>query len=156
MAKSPFRVVADTNVLVSGIVFRGNPHQILQAVIDRRIQAISSKALLAELTEVLSKKMDYPPDKIRQITDQLEDLIEIVQPDKIIKVCRDPNDNLVLEAAVAGNCEFIITGDKDLLILKKYQTVRILTPSEFIASTISRPVSPRRMLYCPRVQLVPD
>jgi len=132
MAKSLFRLVVDTNVLVSGIVFRGKPHQILQAVIDRKIQAVSSRVLLAELIEVLSKKMNYSADKIRQITEQLEDLIEIVQPDKIIKVCRDYNDNRVLEAAAAGKCDFIVTGDKDLLILKKYKTVRILTPAEFI------------------------
>lgn len=132
MAKSLLRVVVDTNVLVSGIVFRGNPHQILQAVIDRRIQAISSKTLLAELTEILSKKMDYSPDKIRQITDQLEDLIEIVQPEKIIEVCRDTDDNRVLEAAAAGKSDFIVTGDKDLLVLKKYKTIRILTPAEFV------------------------
>lgn len=145
MAKSLLRVVIDTNVLVSGIIFRGKPHQILQTVIDRRIQAVSSKTLLAELTEILTKKIDYSPDKIRQITDQLEDLIEIVQPDEVIRVCRDPNDNRVLEAAVAGKCDFIVTGDRDLLVLKKYKNIRILTPAEFVGyisiATISRPSS---------------
>lgn len=66
--------------------------------------------------------MNYSPAEINRLTEKLEE-----------KVCRDPADNRVLEAAIAGNCEFIITGDKDLLILKKYQTVRILTPSAFIA-----------------------
>lgn len=133
MRKNLLRAVIDTNVLVSGIVFRGKPHRILQALIDQRIQAATSRFLLAELAEILSKKMNYSAAEINRLIEKLEELTEIVHPEEIIKVCRDPSDNRVLEAAVAGNCEFIITGDKDLLILKKYQTVRILTPSEFIA-----------------------
>jgi len=132
MARNPLRVVIDTNVLVSGIVFKGNPRQVLQTVISRRIQAVSSRPLLAELAEVLGKKLKFSSPKIKQITDRLAELLEIVQPRKSIQVCRDPDDNRVLEAAFAGDCDYLITGDKDLLVLKKYRSIRILTPSEFI------------------------
>ena len=132
MARNPLRVVIDTNVLVSGIVFKGNPRQVLQTVISRRIQAVSSRPLLAELAEVLGKKLKFSSPKIKQITDRFAELLEIVQPRKSIQVCRDPDDNRVLEAAFAGDCDYLITGDKDLLVLKKYRSIRILTPSEFI------------------------
>lgn len=132
MAKDPLRVVVDTNILVSGIVFRGNPHLILKAVINRQIQAVYSRPLLAELTEVLAKKLKFSSVEITKITDQLEELTEIVQPRKSIRICRDETDNQVLEAAAAGKCDYLITGDKDLLVLKKYRSIRILTPSEFV------------------------
>lgn len=132
MVRKPLRIVVDTNVLVSGIVFGGIPSQILQSILLEQIQAVSSRVLLAELAEVLTKKIKYTAKRIEQVIDQLGGLVEIVQPGKIIKVCRDPEDNRVLEAAVAGDCGYVVTGDKDLLVLKKYKSVRILTPVELV------------------------
>lgn len=133
MVKGPLKVVIDTNVLVSGIVFEGKPHRIIRDLVDRRIHAVGSRFLLAELAEVLTKKMNYSSAEINRLIEKLEELIDLVHPEEIITVCRDPADNWVLEAAVAGNCDFIITGDRDLLTLKKYRSIQILTPAEFIA-----------------------
>ena len=132
MGKKLPRIVVDTNVWVLGIVFGGKPKQILRNIIDGQIQVVSSKALLAELAEVLSKKVKYTSEKVEQIAEQLEELVEIVQPRETIEACRDPGDNRVLEAAIEGKCRYVISGDKDLLALKKYKSVRILTPVEFV------------------------
>ena len=129
--KSP-RVVVDTNVLFSGTVFSGKPNLIIRCILLEQITAISSPILLAELAEVLRKKADYPKERMIQIIGRLEELCVIVHPSKNIQACRDPKDNWVLEAAVEGDCVYIITGDKDLLDLKKYKNILILTPSEFL------------------------
>ena len=56
---------------------------------------------------------------------------EVVNPRNSLKVARDDDDNRVLEAAITGKCEYIVTGDEDLLSLKKYKNIKILTPAEF-------------------------
>lgn len=132
MGQKPLKVVVDTNVLFSGIFFKGKPNLVLKGVLFEQVTAISSPVLLAELTEVLRKKASYPKERIDQITKQLEELCILVQPSKVIQVCRDPNDNRVLETAIEGNCDYIVTGDRDLLDLKKYQNIQILTPTEFL------------------------
>jgi predicted nucleic acid-binding protein len=58
---------------------------------------------------------------------------ELVAPTRTIKVCRDPKDDMFIEAAIAGNTEVIVTGDQDLLTLKKYESIRFITPRVFIA-----------------------
>lgn len=132
MDQKPHRVVVDTNVFFSGIVFRSKPNLIVRSVLLEQVIAISSLVLLAELAEVLSKKARYPDERINQIISQLKEVCVIVQPTKSIQACRDPKDNWVLEAAVEGDCDYIVTGDKDLLDLKTYKKIKILTPAEFL------------------------
>jgi predicted nucleic acid-binding protein len=59
---------------------------------------------------------------------------ELVQPTRAARVCRDPDDNALIEAALAGGAEYVVTGDEDLLVLKKFETVRIVTPRVFLAA----------------------
>ena len=56
-----------------------------------------------------------------------------VTPSRSVKVCRDPDDDMVIEAALAGMAEYIVTGDKDLLTLKEFESVRFITPRVFLA-----------------------
>lgn len=133
MDQKPHRVVVDTNVFFSGIAFGGKPNLIIKRVLLEQVITFSSPVLLAELAEILSKKAGYPNKRIDQIINQLKEVCVIVQPIKSIQVCRDPKDNWVLEAAVEGSCDYVITGDRDLLDLKKYKNIFILTPSDFLA-----------------------
>lgn len=91
-----------------------------------------SPVLVAELEEILSKKIKYPKERVLQVEKKMKKILRVVRPVKPIKVARDDDDNRVLEAAIEGNCEYVVTGDKDLLDLKRYQGVRILTPTEFL------------------------
>ena len=132
MARKPLRVVVDTNVLVSAIGFGGKPRQIWQGVVEGEVEAVTSASLLAELGGVLRKKMRYSPARVNQVMGQLAEVVEIVHPVQVVDVCRDPEDNRVLEAAVEADCDYVVTGDKDLLTLRRYKSVQILTPAEFI------------------------
>lgn len=132
MARRMVKVVLDTNVLISGIVFGGKPRKILEMVQNKELSGVISPVLVAELEEILSKKIKYPKERVLQVEKKMKKIFRVVQPVKSIKVARDDDDNRVLEAAVEGKCEYVVTGDKDLLDLKSYRRVRILTPAEFL------------------------
>lgn len=132
MAGKIINVVLDTNVLISGVAFGGKPREILDLLIIKEISGITSPVLLAELEEVLFKKFKYPKARVLQVDKKMRKILRVVHPVKSIKVVRDDDDNRVLEAAVEGEGEFIVTGDEDLLDLKNYGKIKIMTPTEFL------------------------
>lgn len=125
-------IVLDTNVLISSLIFGGKPRRIFQKVLNNKIKAITSQYLLTELYEILIKKFRYPPEKLKLLDIKLKKNFKIVYPAKTIKILKDKPDNRVLEAAVEGKCQFIITGDKELLSLGIYKNIKIVNPNKFL------------------------
>ncbi|OGG08903.1 putative toxin-antitoxin system toxin component, PIN family [Candidatus Gottesmanbacteria bacterium RBG_16_43_7] len=125
-------VLLDTNVIISALIIDGFPRQILKSAIDKRIRLITSPILLSELTDVLRKKFNFTPKMTGIIHKKLRKISQIIEPEIQITFCRDSSDNRVLEAAISGKCDFIVTGDKDLLVLKQFETTKIISPKEFI------------------------
>lgn len=134
MAKSSnaLRIVIDTNVLVSAIVYGGIPKQILSLVLDENLVGATTRVLMAELIDVLSKKFHFSPQKLADAESLIQDSFLILQPERIISLLDDDDDNRVLEAAVAGACDYIVTGDKDLLRLKQFKGIAIVTAAGFL------------------------
>lgn len=135
MVRKVSRVVLDTNVLISGIVFGGKPREILEMVKNKKLLGITSPVLLAELGEVLSKKIMYSKSKVMQVEKKMRKIFRVVRPIKSINAVADDDDNRVLEAAIEGKCDYVVTGDRDLLDLKSYMGIRILTPAEFLGGS---------------------
>lgn len=127
------KVVLDTNILISALGFKGKPNHVLSLILQKQIVGITSPALFAEFQEVVSKKFPILASDLPKIERKIRKSFTIIQPNISIKVSRDEDDNRVLEAAVEGGCNYIITGDQDLLDLKKYKKIKILTAEEFIA-----------------------
>lgn len=126
------RVVLDSNILISAYVFGGKPEIILKLAISKKIQCITSPTLISEFLDVLRKKFKVTEPDILELQNEIEDLSEIVYPTQTLNIVKDNDDNRVLEAAMEGNCEYIVTGDKDLLTLKTYKGIKILTAEEFL------------------------
>lgn len=126
------RVLIDTNVLISALGFKGNPRQILLLALDKKFKAVTSRILLAELHEVVNKKFPKLAHELKIIERKIRKLFLVVHPKETISVVRDIDDNRVLEAAIEGKCNFIITGDQDLLELQFYKDTQILTPYKFL------------------------
>jgi putative PIN family toxin of toxin-antitoxin system len=125
------RILLDTNVLIATFIARGTCSELLEHC-ARNHELISSKPLLRELEEKLSGKLGYSQQEAREVVSLLRGKMEIVTPAPLAeKVCRDPDDDVVLATALGGNCECIVTGDKDLLVLEKYQQIPILAPADF-------------------------
>ncbi len=126
------RAVLDTNVLVSGWLFGGNPRIILELALNGQIEGTTSPQLLSELSDVLLKKFSFSTARVRAVESKLKSRFKVVRPKSSITILRDIADNRVLEAAVAGSCHFIITGDKELLALKKFRKILIIPPEDFL------------------------
>jgi uncharacterized protein len=133
---SEFRFVADTNVLISNLLFYHSvPACALRLAFDLGIM-LTSQVALDELAAVLSRpKFDaYVPlttreEFIRRIV-YISVKVEIFQS---IKMCRDPKDDKFLEIAVNGNADLILTGDRDLLALHPFHDVSIMKSGDFLA-----------------------
>lgn len=129
------RVVADTNVLVSAIVFGGPPGRIVELAAEGRLQLIISPALINELRAVPRRKFGFSDAAVYQSETLLRRASVIVEPDQQLSiVLQDPADNRVLEAAEAGNAEAIVSGDRHLLALGTFGAITIISPREFLGS----------------------
>ena len=125
-------VVLDTNILISSIGFGGKPRKILNLALERKLQVISSPILLAELDDVISKKFPLLAESLKKIHKHLNKRLKIVNPKKSLHIVRDEPDNRVLEAALQGKCQYIVTGDRDLLDIGTYGKIKIVTPNDFL------------------------
>lgn len=132
MAKKPIKIVLDTNVVISALIFGGKPQKVFMLVIEKRVVGISSNMLLAELLEILVKKFNFEEFFLRETEKRIRKTFTIVRPNKILKVLDDEPDNRVLEAAVYGGCDYIVTGDKELLELGSFDKVSIINIGAFL------------------------
>ena len=125
------RVLLDTNVLVSAILFGGSPRQLLEAALAGELDLVTSQPLLAELETVLTRKFEFPTSMTASIRAELEALSEIVEPSQIKRVTRTVADDLVLATALSGTAKVIVTGDKELLGIGSYEAIPIQSPRDF-------------------------
>ena len=125
------RVVFDTNVLIDAFIARGTCHQLLEHCVVNH-DLVTSEFILDEVREKLVEKFKYTQETAGQVDKLLRSRMAVVKPASFDhQVCRDADDDNILATAVAGDCECIITGDKDLLVLKQFQGIDILSPSDF-------------------------
>ncbi len=125
------RVVLDTNVIVAAFATKGLCSDIFEiCLLDHSI--IISEYILLEVKEKLIDKIHLTQSSVNDIVSYLRNQAEVVMPEELHEsVCRDKDDINIIGTALSGNARFIITGDEDLLSLKKYKNVEILTPREF-------------------------
>lgn len=126
------RVLLDTNVLVSSILFGGVPRQLLEAALAGDLDLITSQPLLAELETVLTRKFEFPTSMTASIRAELEGLSEVVEPVQIERVTRTVADDLVLATAMAGGAEVLVTGDKELLGMESYEGIPIQSARDLV------------------------
>ena len=132
------KITLDTNILISATFWYGDSFEILERVEQKDFELILSKEILQEYTEVLdykeikekilSKHLDF-----RKTVEKIISISTIVEPfQKVTAVIDDPDDNMILECAQAGDVDYIITKDLDLLRLNIFEGIRIVHPQEFL------------------------
>jgi putative PIN family toxin of toxin-antitoxin system len=128
------KVVLDTNVLISAIMFGGKSRDILEMGISGKIKIAISQDILKELAEVLiGKKFRTPIAFVQQTIHELSEIAELVIVTvRINAVENDPDDNRILECAVSAKADYIVSGDSHLLTLKHFKKIKILSPSDFL------------------------
>ena len=129
------RLVFDTNILVSALVFPGGRGEAaLRRIIDQTDQLVLSRPIVDELLEVLARKFARDAEELAHVAVFVTELALIVAPKRRLRVVKDDPDNRILECAVAGRAEVIVTGDKALLALKLYEKIRILILREYLGA----------------------
>lgn len=125
------RVLLDSNVWLAILTTDGQCRRIWRTV-RPRVQVLTSADIVAEVEEKLLRKFGFSLRHARLLARFVR---RQTVPAEITglppRACRDPDDDLILAAAVAGRCEYLVTGDNDLLALKQFNHVAIVTPAEF-------------------------
>lgn len=138
MSNKTLHGVFDNNVLVSAALLGGVPRKAFDKLLDKG-KVLVSVSVLLELADVLNRpkfdKYVTHDERMRFMVGFLK-VAEMVEISETIKVCRDPKDDKLLELAVSGAADFLVTGDKDLLVLNPFRRVKIITPREFLEKEI--------------------
>lgn len=127
------KLVLDSNVIISGIVFGGKPRKLLQHVIEGGLELYLSKEIINEVIEILRKKFKYPHRMLLAVDNELASIWIIVEPDiKVDFITEDEDDNQIFECALSAECDYIVSGDHHLLSIKNHQSIEIKSVSEFL------------------------
>lgn len=141
--KQKLKIVLDTNMFLSGILYQGMIKIVLDLILDNKLKLYVSQALIEEVTR---KLQEFGANK--QSRDEVNLFLDRkgvkIKPDIKITVCRDPEDNFILELGQSSMADYIITRDKDLLDLprQKWKSTKIMKPENFLP--ILRKVLPQR------------
>lgn len=126
------RIVVDTNVIISGLFFGGNPSKVLMAIVDSKVNALATKEIINEYINVIERMMTNKTKSFELATlDTLFTSFELIDRKTVLELSRDPDDNKFIECAIDGNAMYIVSGDNDLLVLKQYNDIKIITVNDF-------------------------
>ncbi len=133
------RIVVDTNVMISAVFFKGKPYVILDAWRTGKLEIILSQEIIEEYSEVLERlSKKYPSIDTSGILSMFTTGCRMVEPEAIDKqICEDPDDDKFIAAAIGGEIEIVISGDKHLLDVNGYSGIEILRPADFIERYLS-------------------
>jgi putative PIN family toxin of toxin-antitoxin system len=118
--------------LVSGVFFGGLPRKILSAIVGKKITACATTEIINEYEEIVQEMIERKQGHINQtILAPLIQSMEIIEPVTRIEICRDPDDDKFIECAKDSRALYIVSGDKDLLVLEEYENIQIVTAKDF-------------------------
>lgn len=126
------RIVIDTNVVISGVFFGGFPRKILSAVVGQKITACATAEIVNEYEEIVQEMIGRKQGHInRAILSPLIRAMEIIKSITHVNICRDPDDNKFLACAKDSHALYIVSGDKDLLVIEQFENIQIVTAKDF-------------------------
>jgi len=127
------RVVFDSNVLLAALLFpEGRAAAAVENILDGKDDLVLSPPILREILSVLARKFSRDREELSRVAVVLGEMGEIVNPSCRLTVFRDEPDNRILECAVEGRADVIVTGDKAMLALGKYQGIRLISLAEYL------------------------
>ena len=127
------RVVLDTNVVISAFMFGGKPRRLVQLAEAGSFVPLTSTPLRDEARRILADKFRWSVKEIAKICEPFWRLGENVEPNFVLTACPDPDDNRVLECAVAGRADCIVTGGRVLLRMNPFEEIEILGVDAFLS-----------------------
>lgn len=127
------KVCLDTNVFISAALFGGKCDDIIELVLQKKAENVISFHIISEIAKVLDRKFKRTEREIKDVLTPIVSISKMVKTTNKLKVLPYGPDNRVLECAVAGKVDYLVTGDKKhLLKLKEYEGIKILSPAQFL------------------------
>ncbi len=127
------RVVFDTNIFISALAIpNGRADEAMLRVVKGKVRLLVSKAIIHEVLDVLARKFDRDKEELARVAVYLTEIGIVVRPRRKIRVLSDDPDNRILECAVSGEADIIVTGDKAMLNLGEYKNVKIVSLKKFL------------------------
>jgi len=133
-------VTIDTNIYISALNFsKGKPRQLFQMVLDGEIRVAISDSILQEVLRIMREKFHATPEDLQETEAVITACTERVTPIEVLDVVKDdPDDNRIVECAVASGSHCIITGDNDLLSMGEYAGIKMMNVSDFLQRWMER------------------
>lgn len=126
------KVVVDTNVMISGVFFGGAPRMVLNAIIDEKITACATLEIVEEYQEIVEEMIARKQGHLNQtILDPLIQKLTLIEQHSNVQLCRDHDDDKFLNCAKDSDSLYIVSGDKDLLVIQDYEGIKIVTARQF-------------------------
>lgn len=125
------KIVLDTNVLISGIFWKGVPYKIIELWANGNLQIVVTKKILKEYFEVLNR-IDTSGEIAKKWKLFILEKVLIVAEKTVVKLSRDANDDMFINCALSADVEYLVSGDKDLLTLEAVYKTKILPPAQFL------------------------
>ena len=130
---------ADSNIWVSGLNWYGKPHELLNLARDGKIELAVSDAILDEFSRILHDKLEWSDDRLNSMRAEVATFTKRVSSTETLDVVKaDPDDNRILECAVAAGSDVIVTGDAHLLQLGAYRGIKIMKVADFLGQARDR------------------
>lgn len=129
------KAVFDTNIFISALVIPGSrAEQAMLRIIEGKDHVVISKAIIKELLTTLSQKFSRDREELAHVAVYLTEIGTTVYPKQKVSVLEDEPDNRILECALAGQADIVVTGDRAMLALAEYKGVKIITLAEYLKS----------------------
>lgn len=134
VTENKIKIVVDTNVFISAFVFGGKPLEIIQLFLKDKVELYISPFIINELARILEEKFSWEEDRIKKILEILElKAIKVYPKTKVSLIKEKKDDNRILECALEGKVDYIISGDrKHILPLKEFKGIKIVSVGEFL------------------------
>jgi len=131
------RVVLDSNIYISALGIGGVADEAVSAGMEGEYQLIASAPIRSEVEANLRKKFGWVTERLEMLEIVLWSTVELVTSRGALNLCRDPKDNHLLETCLAGSVDLLVTGDKDLLVLSRFEGTRIVTLRSFVDELVA-------------------
>lgn len=132
------KIVVDTNILISFFCFPGGTvRELMKKILASEYELVLSNEIVDEFKEVINKKLNELTIMEEKFIKFIQDNFTIINPEKKLNIVKnDITDNKIIECAVVAKANFIVSGDKHILDLRKYKNIKILKPSDFLKMTV--------------------
>lgn len=127
------KAVLDTNIFISALFWRGAPYRVVEQGLGGAFIMVTSPDIIQETSRTLTRKFEFPLEDTREFLETIVLGSYVVSPTERLHVVKaDPDDDKIIECAIAGDASFVVSGDRHLLDIENYRSIMMISPQDFL------------------------